>query len=202
MEPTKLEVRPSSVVSDASDELVDGVRWSRLMASAQKGDRRAYETLLRDVVPYIRAIVAPHHRADSLIDDVVQDVLLTVHRARHTYDPARPFQAWLAVIARRRSVDAVRRRVRRNAQETSDDVAYETYADPAADRAVEVHDAANMLGDALAGLTTRQREAVELIKLKELSLAAASEISGQSVSALKVNMHRAIRALRIKLAGA
>jgi RNA polymerase sigma-70 factor (ECF subfamily) len=172
------------------------------MADAQNGDRTAYESLLRDIVPFARAIVARQHRTTDRIDDVVQDVLLTVHRVRHTYDPARPFDAWLAAIARRRSIDAIRRRARRNAQETSDDQAYETFADPAANRDMEVRDAADLLGSALAGLTERQREALELVKLREMSLAEASKASGQSVGALKVNVHRAIKALRAKLRGA
>ncbi|MGE5539013.1 MAG: sigma-70 family RNA polymerase sigma factor [Gemmatimonas sp.] len=171
------------------------------MADAQNGDRTAYESLLGEIVPFVRGIVARQHRTPDRIDDVVQDVLLTVHRVRHTYDPGRPFDHWVAAIARRRSIDAIRRRIRRNAQETSDDDAYETFADPAANRDVEVRDAADLLGGALSGLTDRQREAVELVKLREMSLAEASKASGQSVAALKVNVHRAIKALRAKLKG-
>jgi RNA polymerase sigma-70 factor (ECF subfamily) len=188
-------------VEDETESMAQGARWSRLMAGAQNGDRIAYETLLREIVPFIRAVVARQHRTPDRVDDVIQEVLLTIHRVRHTYDPARPFDAWLAAIARRRSIDAIRRRVRRNAQETSDDEAYETFADPAANRDVEVRDAADLLGGALAGLTERQREALELVKLKEMSLAEASKASGQSVAALKVNVHRAIKALRAKLTG-
>jgi RNA polymerase sigma-70 factor (ECF subfamily) len=187
--------------SDDNESVTQSARWSRLMADAQNGDRTAYESLLREIVPFVRSIVARQHRTPDRIDDVVQDVLLTVHRVRHTYDPARPFDAWLAAISRRRSIDAIRRRVRRNAQETSDDQAYETFADPAANRDMEVRDAADLLGSALAGLTERQREALELVKLKEMSLAEASKASGQSIGALKVNVHRAIKALRAKLTG-
>jgi RNA polymerase sigma-70 factor (ECF subfamily) len=189
-------------VAGGTEPVTQGGRWSRLMADAQNGDRTAYEMLLRDIVPFIRSIVARQHRTPDRIDDVVQDVLLTVHRVRHTYDPARPFDALLAAIARRRSIDAIRRRARRIAQETSDNEAYETFADPAANRDMEVRDAADLLGGALAGLTERQREALELVKLREMSLAEASKASGQSVAALKVNVHRAIKALRAKLTGA
>src|SRR3990172_2011454 len=66
--------------------------WSRLMASAQNGDRRAYEQLLRDVLPFIRTVVARQHRRPDRLEDVVQDVLVTLHRVRHTYDPERSFE--------------------------------------------------------------------------------------------------------------
>jgi RNA polymerase sigma-70 factor (ECF subfamily) len=131
----------------------------------------------------------------------VQDVLLTVHRVRHTYNPSRPFKPWLAAIARRRSIDLLRRRGRRSALEVSDDKAYETFADPQANRGVEVYAATEGLTEAISGLPQQQREAVELLKLRELSLAEASRLSGTSVAALKVNMHRAIKSLRRRLKG-
>jgi RNA polymerase sigma-70 factor, ECF subfamily len=184
-----------------ADTADDSRHWAGLMAVAQNGDRVAYERLLREIVPFVRAIVSRQHRTADRIDDIVQDVLLTVHRVRHTYDPARPFEYWLATIARRRSIDGLRRRLRTQANETADEDAYETFADPAANRATEVRDASEVLGGAIAGLTARQREAIDLLKLREMSLAEASRASGQSIAALKVNVHRAINALRVKLKG-
>jgi RNA polymerase sigma factor (sigma-70 family) len=175
--------------------------WSRWMAAAQDGDRAAYERLLRDIVPFIRAIVGPQHRAPDRVDDVVQDVLLTVHRVRHTYDPARPFRHWLAAIARRRSIDALRRRVRTRAFETSDEHAYETFADPGAKRETERRERVDGLDAAIAALPEGQREAVELLKLREMTLAEAARASGKSIAALKVNVHRAIKALRAQFSG-
>jgi RNA polymerase sigma-70 factor (ECF subfamily) len=131
----------------------------------------------------------------------VQDVLLTVHRVRHTYDPSRPFKPWLAAIARRRSIDLLRRRGRRVALEVSDDNAYETFPDAQTNRRMEVFSATEGLNEAIAGLSQQQKEAVELLKLRELSLAEASRISGRSVAALKVNLHRAIKSLRRRLKG-
>jgi RNA polymerase sigma-70 factor (ECF subfamily) len=175
--------------------------WVRLMAAAQGGDRAAYEQLLREVVPFVRAIARRYHGVPDRIEDVVQDVLLTVHRVRHTYDPARPFQHWLAAIAHRRAVDLLRRRRRTDALEITDEAAYETFADPAANRQMEVRDVARRLNSAVAGLPERQRQALELLKLRELSLREASQVSGTSIAALKVNVHRAIKALRAQWKG-
>lgn len=171
------------------------------MAAAQDGDQVAYARLLREAVPFLRAIVARQHRAPDRVEDVVQDVLLTVHRVRHTYDPARPFTHWLATIAHRRSIDALRRRGRGAANEVWDERAYETFADPLANKPEEARDAAEAIRPALAALPPGQREAIELVRLRELSLEEASKASGKSVAALKVNVHRALKSLRARLGG-
>lgn len=175
--------------------------WSQLMRAAQSGDRAAYERLLREVSPLIRALVRRHcsNRAD--IEEMVQDTLLTLHRVRHTYDPSRPFTPWLAAIAWRRSIDALRRRIRISRYESSEHGAYETFADAAANNDLEAVRSADEVGDLLKTLPARQREALESLKLKEMTLAEASAASGQSVAALKVNTHRALKALRALIDG-
>src|SRR5215469_10292953 len=93
--------------------------WAALMARAQDGDKAAYRALLTAITPYIRALARRALRDAADVDDVVQDVLLSLHQIRHTYDPSRPFAPWLATIARRRIVD----RVRWNANHTAQKVA-------------------------------------------------------------------------------
>jgi len=173
--------------------------WSQLMAAAQQGDRSAYDRLLREIVPYIRTIARHHHSLHDRVDEVVQDVLLTVHRVRHSYDPARPFRHWLASIARCRSIDALRSHGRRSAQEVAAGIAglaYEAYADPAASRHENAPTGSERLGRAIADLPALQREAIELLKLREMSLAEAAAATGRSIAALKVNAHRAIKSLQ------
>jgi RNA polymerase sigma-70 factor (ECF subfamily) len=172
--------------------------WSGWMAAAQDGDKAAYARLLADVTPFVRVLVRRRCADPDRAEDVVQEVLLTLHRVRHTYDPARPFTPWLAAIAGRRSIDALRRRVRLAAHEAHDPYAYETFADAGANKEMEAGDAAQALAGLIATLPPGQREALELVKLKELSLLEAAHISGQSVAALKVGVHRAIKALRLK----
>ena len=176
-------------------------KWGRLMAAAQGGDRTAYAQLLHEIVPFIRAIAVHRHATRDRADEVVQDVLLTLHRVRHTYDPSRPFKHWLAAIARRRSIDVLRRRSRLERWEISDEIAYETFADPATNRQMEARFATGGLREAIASLPEQQREAVELLKLREMSLAEASAASGRSIAALKVNVHRAIKSLRRRMKG-
>jgi RNA polymerase sigma factor (sigma-70 family) len=171
------------------------------MRAAQSGDRVAYERLLREISPLIRALLRRHCRNPADIEEMVQDTLLTVHRVRHTYDPSRPFSPWLAAIAWRRSIDALRRRMRVAKYETSEQGVYETFTEAAANSDLEAVHSAEELGDLLQLLPPRQREALEALKLKEMSLIEASAASGQSVAALKVNTHRALKALRALVQG-
>ena len=83
--------------------------WSQLISRAQAGDRLAYRRLLEDITPYLRSLEARHPMLAGEVDDVVQDVRLTVHAIRHAYGPGRPFGPWLVAIARRRIVDRLRR---------------------------------------------------------------------------------------------
>jgi RNA polymerase sigma-70 factor (ECF subfamily) len=173
--------------------------WSRAMRAAQDGDAAAYARLLRECAPFIRALARRRFRDEDAVEDAVQDVLLSLHRARQAYDPKRPFTPWLAAITERRCIDLLRKRMRVSAHETADDGAYETFADPGSNKEVEAGAAAQLVMSLVESLPPSQREALELVKLKELSLAEASAVSGQSVGGLKVGVHRAIKALRARL---
>jgi len=166
------------------------------MSASQSGERAAYERLLREITPFIRSIVRRHSSNNADIEEMVQDTLLTVHRVRHTFDPSRPFGPWLAAIASRRSIDALRRRIRVSRHETPEDGIYETFSDGAANSDMESVRSAEEVGELLQRLPPRQREAVEALKLRQMSLKEASAASGQSVAALKVNVHRALKRLR------
>lgn len=174
-----------------------------LMAAAQAGDSTAYTTLLRDCVPLIRAIARRCGVPIDRLDDAVQEVLLTIHRARATYDPRRPFDAWLRVIAERRSIDLVRQTVRHGGREVHAPQAFEDHADNTTDpaRGLEQADAAGRVGRAMAALPERQREAVRHLVIQEQSLAETAAATGRSKGSLKVNLHRALKALRVHLEG-
>jgi RNA polymerase sigma-70 factor (ECF subfamily) len=173
--------------------------WSNLMASARDGDQAAYRALLEDIVPYLRVLAARRFKEASDIDDSVQDILLTIHAMRHTYDPRRPFGPWLATIANRRIVDRLRRQLRVRFRETELTAEHENLSAGVmtllSDRNVTSADDA-ALRTAIERLPPDQRQAIRLLKLKEMSLKEAALASGRSISALKVATHRAIKGLR------
>ncbi|MEH2470118.1 RNA polymerase sigma-70 factor (ECF subfamily) [Nitrobacteraceae bacterium AZCC 2161] len=172
--------------------------WSKLMARAQDGDRQAYRTLLEEMEPYVRSIASRCFRQATDIEDAVQDVLLTVHSIRNTYDPARPFGPWLVAIANRRIIDRLRRETRQKAREVELSIKHETFSEAPANMDYTGEFA---LGDAIEKLPPDQREAIKMLKLNEMSLKEAATMTGRSIAALKVATHRAIKNLRQLLKG-
>ena len=177
-------------------------RLAAAMAAAQAGDVAAYRNLLRACVPVIASVARGKGIAPDRVDDVVQETLLTLHRARATYDPARPFLPWLHAIARRRTIDALRHHGRNRAREVHDPLTYASQPDanPSAGERLEQSDRARRLAAAVATLPPGQRQAVERLGLGEETLEEAAAQTGRSKTALKVNLHRALKALRSKLA--
>jgi len=182
---------------------VDGLdrAWSQLMAKAQNGDQDAYAELLREILPVLRAVARRQHRNLDRAEDVVQDVLLTIHRVRHTYDPNRSFRGWVFTIARRRSIDALRKTGRLSKFEESAEQSVIEGASSPTQEENPFEDLEPGLARAVAALPPGQRQAIELVKLRELSLAEAAAHSGVSAGALKVAVHRAMKTLRERLAG-
>lgn len=181
----------------APDTAAD-LRRSGWMADAQAGDGVAYQALLRDCLPVIKSIVRRRGVPADRVDDVVQDVLLTIYRARQTYDPRRSFTAWMSVIAERRAIDLFRRIRRQELREVHAPLELENHADETADpaRGVAHADASGTVARALESLPARQREAVQHLVLEERSLAATAALTRRSKGSLKVNLHRALKALR------
>lgn len=179
-------------------------RWSAMMAAAQTGDRVAYEGLLRECVPHVKSVVRRSGVRPENVDDVVQEVLLTIHRARQTFDPSRSFTAWLSAIAQRRAIDALRQQGRKERRETSDPLRYEAYPDQdtTPEEAWAEERRGRALKEAVAELSPGQREAVESLAVRQLSLGEAAAVTGKTKGALKVNLHRALKALRARFDGA
>ena len=172
--------------------------FGRLLQAAQRGDAAAYTELLRAITPRIRRVVARQRGFAGIAEteDLVQDVLLSLHAVRATYDPSRPFAPWLLAIVRHRLADGARRYARTARREVDIEQIDVTFFEAEANAETGVLGDADAVRAAVSALPDSQREAIELLKLKELSLKEAAEISGTSVGALKVATHRAMAALR------
>ena len=166
--------------------------WPALMEQAQAGDQLAYTRLLKALVPVIRGQIRKQLTDQALVEDVIQDVLLTVHRVRHTYDPAYPFLPWLMAIISGRAVDALRRRGRHQQWEVHEEALTEADIAPEA----QPLDTQEELAGYLRQLPSRQREIVEHVHLREMSLTEAAEHNNLSVAAVKSLLHRALSNLR------
>ncbi|RWL84625.1 MAG: sigma-70 family RNA polymerase sigma factor [Mesorhizobium sp.] len=172
---------------------IPDVEWSILMTRAQEGDSQSYERLLREIAPYLRSYATRWYTPPADREDAVQDILLTLHAIRHTYDPARPFGPWLYAIANRRIVDRLRQSTRIKKRETQLPDGYEEWWENAEDGSEK--DAIG-LEKAITNLPPMQQTAIRLLKLKGLSLKEAAAATGISTVSLKVATHRAIASLR------
>lgn len=174
-----------------------------LMVAGQAGDRIAYSALLTEIAPIVRRIVRRRFAflSGEDVEDAVQEVLLSVHTARATYDGGRPFLPWLMALAHNRSVDAVRRITRRSGREMAVAEYPETFDAAATNPEDDTYGDPEALRAAVAGLPKGQRVAIEMLKFREMSLKEAAGATGMSVAALKVAAHRATKALRIVLTG-
>ena len=147
--------------------------WSRLMTCAQDGDRDAYRILLTEIEPYHPIDRDPYLSRSADMEDAIQDVLMTVHSIRQTYDPKRPFGPWLVAIAHRRIIDRLRRTMRHWSREVGISAEHETFAaapaNPFGEKSVEF-----ALVGAIDKLPPDQRDAIRMLKLKEMSLKEAS----------------------------
>jgi len=179
-----------------SDRKVD---WSILMERAQAGDAAAYRRVLEEIAPYVRSLAAKWCREPDEVEEIVQDTLLTIHAVRQTYDPARPFGSWLAAITKRRIADRLRRSGLRRQRETPLTREHETFPGTQANNPVGAPER-RALGLAINRLPIGQRQAIELLKLREMSLKEAAATTGISIAALKVATHRGLKALRKLLA--
>ncbi len=158
----------------------------QLMALSQAGDARAHEAVLVASQRWLRRFFAgkigPEHA-----EELVQETLLVVHTKRASYDPSRPFLPWLAAIARYRWVDRLREIYRQQS---------DVYAEPSeCIDAEETVSAKLSLDRLMTHLSDGQRTAITLVKIQGLSLADASQACGQSLSLVKMNIHRGLRRL-------
>ena len=167
--------------------IADEASFAHLMGASQKGDQSAYRVLLSEVQRwlerYFRRRVAP-----AQLDDLVQEVLMAVHKKRATWDPSRPFLPWLAAIARYRWVDHLRKVYRCAEDELGD-------WDAAEDSDEEAVMARTSLERLFVHLPEKQSEVIELVKIEGLSISEAAQKTGQSESLVKVNIHRGLKKL-------
>lgn len=175
----------------------DNRPYETLMQAAQDGDSQAYLYLLKKITPRLQQMVRGQRRfLDATdIDDIVQDILVSLHAVRATYDPRRPFMPWLMAIARNRLADSGRRHARQHAHEVQVDELPVTICEDETNR-VDSYGDPEALHRAIKILPPGQREAIEMLKLREMSLMEASSLSGTTTGALKVSVHRAMRTLR------
>ena len=173
-------------------------RLHESLVQGLNGDAPAYHQFLKALSAHLRAYFRKRlfQRPDE-VEDLVQETLLAVHNQRHTYRTDQPLTAWVHAIARYKLVDLLRARASHDALTDPLDDELEVFAASDSDAA----DAKKDLGKLLAGLPDRQRLPILHVKLEGLSVVEAAQLTGMSVSAIKIGVHRGLKALAGKIRG-
>lgn len=167
-------------------------RLRNLLLQGMQGDGQAYQAFLRSLGGHLRAFFRRRlSRLPDDVEDLVQETLLAVHNQRLTYDPGQPLTAWVHAIARYKLIDMLRRHGGREALNDPLDEESALFESSAEDAV----DARRDLEKLLRHLPERMRQSIESVKLEGLSVVETAERYGISESAVKVNIHRGLRAL-------
>jgi RNA polymerase sigma factor (sigma-70 family) len=167
-------------------EASTATKWGALMVAAQAGNGGAYRRLLTEIRPWLVRYYA-RRLPMSMVDDATQDTLIAIHRKRDTYEPVRPFTAWLAAIARYKWIDRLRS-LGRSATVGFD----EEPVEPSVPDHGSAVTSAFLLENLMAKLKPAQSQAIRLVKLEGFTVEDASAATGQSISLVKVNIHRGL----------
>ena len=173
------------------------LRSADLMRSAQAGDQTAYASLLVLLTSATRQFARARLGTVPWLDDVVQETLLAVHRARHTYDPGRPFAPWFYAVASSRMIDVIRRERRVTAHELPGDLPEPVVGEVSRGDEIDVE----AIHAAVASLPPRQREVIVALKFEDQSVREVAGRLHMSESAVKVTAHRGYQALKRLLRG-
>ena len=173
-------------------------RLRELLVQGLGGDAAAYHQFLKALSAHLRAHFRKRlfQRPDE-VEDLVQETLLAVHNQRHTYRTDQPLTAWVHAIARYKLVDLLRAHASREALTDPLDDEIEVFA--ASD--TDVADAKKDINNLLASLPDRQRLPIVHVKLEGLSVLEAAQLTGMSESAIKIGVHRGLKALAARIRG-
>jgi RNA polymerase sigma-70 factor (ECF subfamily) len=167
-----------------------------LMILAQNGDKNAYKSLLKESSILIERFLRTRVSDVSAREDILQETLIGLHKAKHTYDPDKSFSSWFFAIARHKMIDYFRKTGRQGRHEILDDDIILMYA--AAEEEVD-SDELEFIREKVSKLPGKQRQVIELLKLNEFTVKEVAEKLGMSESAVKVTAHRAYKILRVSL---
>jgi RNA polymerase sigma-70 factor (ECF subfamily) len=166
-----------------------------LMERYANGDAAAFEELFRRYEPRAFSYFSRRLASADRAEDLYQEVFLRIHRARHRYDPARPFAPWFFQIAHRLLIDDRRRAYRAHEQRSE-----RRYLEAAADHASDTVSDREQLARLFDGLSADERFVLVSAKGEGVSYSELARRLGRSVDAVKQLASRAARRLRASAA--
>lgn len=165
------------------------------MQAALAGDKRAYEFVLKAIqtrlAAYLGRKLAPKDR-----DDVIQEILLSVHKSRHTYDNTRPLMPWVMAIAHFRLQDFWRRHYGHGFKDMADIEDFKNILASDETKSMDQHEDIRRI---MATLPPRQREILDLMYRQDKSVQEVADLLKMNLSAVKVAAHRSYKIFRKRL---
>ena len=167
-----------------------------LFLAGLQGDAAAYREFLRRASSYLRAFVARRlYGWPNEVEDLVQECLIAMHNQRHTYQPDQPLTAWAHAIARHKLIDLLRSKSSREALHVPLEDEMELFAESDEEARAARRDLEGMLQT----LPNKQRLPIVHVKLRGHSVAETARLTGLSESAIKVGIHRGLKALAARI---
>jgi RNA polymerase sigma-70 factor, ECF subfamily len=169
-----------------------------LMAASLDGDAGAYRRLLEQLTSRLRAYYK--HRFARIghgpteAEDLLQETLIAVHTHRHTYDREQPFTPWMYAIARYKFLDYLRR-----TKSTLKDLPMERAEELTSNSDLTAVESSLDLQRLMSDISSKARAAIQYVKLDGLSVREAAVRTGMSESAVKVAVHRGLKALAVRI---
>ncbi|MFY9327691.1 MAG: sigma-70 family RNA polymerase sigma factor [Georgfuchsia sp.] len=174
----------------------DNADLEGLMGRAQKGDKSAYAGLLRESARLLRPFLARRLSFESEVDDLLQEILISIHKARHTYDGKRPYKPWMYAIARFRLQDYLRIHYADQLRHAEDISGLENFLH--ADVTEPAISYESISGEVIK-LPEKQAAILRLMHQEGYTSKEVAAKLGMTESAVKVAAHRAYKVLRQKL---
>jgi RNA polymerase sigma-70 factor (ECF subfamily) len=169
-----------------------------LMVATLDGDARAYHRLLESLTSHLRAYYrnrfARIGHGPQEAEDLLQEALLAIHTHRHTFDRSQPFTPWVYAIARYKFLDYLRR-----TKTSFKDIPMESAQELTASSDIGAVESGLDLERLMSSISFKARQAIQYVKLEGVSVSEASARCGMSESAVKVAVHRGLKALALRI---
>lgn len=167
--------------------------WALWMRAAIAGDADAYRRFLETLTPHLRAMA--RRRCEQLgatrsdAEDLVQEVLLTIHVKRGSWDASRPIGPWISAIVRNKLIDSLRRRGRA-AHVPIDDVMETLEAEDHGDGLDQID-----VERLVMQLREPQQSIVRAISISGAGIRETAVKLNMTEGAVRVALHRALKTL-------
>jgi RNA polymerase sigma-70 factor, ECF subfamily len=173
------------------------IELSALFTLAQDGDQNSYEKCIETLYSILEKYYSRRLSNKSVIDDLIQETLLAIHRARHTYDSNYPFLNWARTIAKYKLIDFYKKESKMKNDTDLDDLSASLFIldKKDGDDTLLLEEIFSYMDD----LSPSQKEVIKQVKCRGLSIKETAQLSGMSVSNVKTTLHRGIKVLKEKL---